>query len=279
MNKQFILFTLISAFFVSVFTAILHQTGLGSPYLTFPVLSLLVPVILQRMRQGQFSDLPLCMRYHTYSWAIFTVINLFTTPFNVMIDNETLIILVFLGVYFFTQVLLELVALLMTFFFNRNHRWGIVDEAIDMSVYILPIPFIYLGSIFYIDLTNPVMLAYFGPTISLNSLIGEFVFVLVSMLVFVFYMYPRSGEYKASRLLRIIVTAIMLLAMNGHILYGGYIPEFVKAIAPTIFPLYQGNLLVFITPGLLEFTFIIASVLIGKLVEVGIIKTIAKRKG
>lgn len=279
MNKQFILFTLISAFFVSVFTAILHQTGLGSPYLTFPVLSLLVPVILQRMRQGQFSDLPLCMRYHTYSWAIFTVINLFTTPFNVMIDNEALIILVFLGVYFFTQVLLELVALLMTFFFNRNHRWGIVDEAIDMSVYILPIPFIYLGSIFYIDLTNPVMLAYFGPTISLNSLIGEFVFVLVSMLVFVFYMYPRSGEYKASRLLRIIVTAIMLLAMNGHILYGGYIPEFVKVIAPTIFPLYQGNLLVFITPGLLEFTFIIASVLIGKLVEVGIIKTIAKRKG
>lgn len=279
MNKQFILFTLISAFFVSVFTAILHQTGLGSPYLTFPVLSLLVPVILQRMRQGQFSDLPLCMRYHTYSWAIFTVINLFTTPFNVMIDNEALIILVFLGVYFFTQVLLELVALLMTFFFNRNHRWGIVDDAIDMSVYILPIPFIYLGSIFYIDLTNPVMLAYFGPTISLNSLIGEFVFVLVSMLVFVFYMYPRSGEYKASRLLRIIVTAIMLLAMNGHILYGGYIPEFVKAIAPTIFPLYQGNLLVFITPGLLEFTFIIASVLIGKLVEVGIIKTIAKRKG
>lgn len=279
MNKQFILFTLISAFFVSVFTAILHQTGLGSPYLTFPVLSLLVPVILQRMRQGQFSDLPLCMRYHTYSWAIFTVINLFTTPFNVMIDNEALIILVFLGVYFFTQVLLELVALLMTFFFNRNHRWGIVDEAIDMSVYILPIPFIYLGSIFYIDLTNPVMLAYFGPTISLNSLIGEFVFVLLSMLVFVFYMYPRSGEYKASRLLRIIVTAIMLLAMNGHILYGGYIPEFVKAIAPTIFPLYQGNLLVFITPGLLEFTFIIASVLIGKLVEVGIIKTIAKRKG
>lgn len=279
MNKQFILFTLISAFFVSVFTAILHQTGLGSPYLTFPVLSLLVPVILQCMRQGQFSDLPLCMRYHTYSWAIFTVINLFTTPFNMMIDNEALIILVLLGVYFFTQVLLELVALLMTFFFNRNHRWGIVDEAIDMSVYILPIPFIYLGSIFYIDLTNPVMLAYFGPTISLNSLIGEFVFVLVSMLVFVFYMYPRSGEYKASRLLRIIVTAIMLLAMNGHILYGGYIPEFVKAIAPTIFPLYQGNLLVFITPGLLEFTFIIASVLIGKLVEVGIIKTIAKRKG
>jgi len=44
MNKQFIVFTLVSAFFVSVVTAVLHQTGLGSPYLTFPVLSLLIPV-------------------------------------------------------------------------------------------------------------------------------------------------------------------------------------------------------------------------------------------
>ena len=29
MNKQFIVFTLVSAFFVSVVTAVLHQTGLG----------------------------------------------------------------------------------------------------------------------------------------------------------------------------------------------------------------------------------------------------------
>ena len=161
MNKQFIVFTLVSAFFVSVVTAVLHQTGLGSPYLTFPVLSLLVPVLLQRLRQGQFSELPLHMGYHVYSWGIFTVINLFTTPFNVTLENQALIVLVLLCVYFFTQVLLELVALLMTFFFKRNHRWGAVDEALDMAVYILPIPFIYLGSIFYINLTDPIMAAYF----------------------------------------------------------------------------------------------------------------------
>lgn len=278
MNKQFIVFTLVSAFFVSVVTAVLHQTGLGSPYLTFPVLSLLVPVLLQRMRQGQFSELPLHMGYHVYSWAIFTVINLFTTPFNVTLENQGLIVLVLLCVYFFTQVLLELVALLMTFFFKRNHRWGAVDEALDMAVYILPIPFIYLGSIFYINLTDPIMVAYFGPTISLNALVGEFLFIIISMLVFAFYMYPRNGEYKGTRLLRIVVTAAMLLAMNGHILYGGYIPEFVKAIAPTVFPIYQGNPLVFLTPGLLELVFIIVSVLIGKLVEIGVIKALTKSK-
>ena len=279
MNKQFIIFTLISAFFVSVVTAVLHQTGLSSPYVTFPVLSLLVPVLLQRMRQGQFDELPLRMGYHVYSWAIFTVINLFTTPFNVTLENQALIVLVFLCVYFFTQVLLELVALLMTFFFNRSHRWGVIDETLDMALYILPSPFIYLGSIFYIDLTDPIMVAYFGPTISLNAIVGEFLFIIVSMLVFAFYMYPRNSEYKGTRLLRIVVTAAMLLAMNGHILYGGYIPEFVKAIAPTIFPIYQGNPLVFITPGLLELVFIIVSVLIGRLVEIGIIKALVKRKG
>ena len=279
MNKQFIIFTLISAFFVSVVTAVLHQTGLSSPYVTFPVLSLLVPVLLQRMRQGQFDELPLRMGYHVYSWAIFTVINLFTTPFNVTLEIQALIVLVFLCVYFFTQVLLELVALLMTFFFNRSHRWGVIDETLDMALYILPIPFIYLGSIFYIDLTDPIMVAYFGPTISLNAIVGEFLFIIVSMLVFAFYMYPRNSEYKGTRLLRIVVTAAMLLAMNGHILYGGYIPEFVKAIAPTIFPIYQGNPLVFITPGLLELVFIIVSVLIGRLVEIGIIKALVKRKG
>ena len=47
MNKQFIVFTLVSAFFVSVVTAVLHQTGLGSPYLTFPVLSQ-VPIEIKR---------------------------------------------------------------------------------------------------------------------------------------------------------------------------------------------------------------------------------------
>ena len=99
------------------------------------------------------------------------------------------------------------------------------------------------------------------------------------MLVFAFYIYPRNVEYKGTRLLRIVVTAAMLLAMNGHILYGGYIPEFVKAIAPTVFPIYQGNPLVFFTPGLLEFVFIIVSVLIGKLVEIGVIKALTKSKG
>ena len=123
----------------------------------------------------------------------------------------------------------------MTFFFKRCHRWGAVDEALDMAVYIVPIPFYLFRFYFYINLTDPIMVAYFGPTIGLNALVGEFLFIIISMLVFAFYMYPRNGEYKGTRLLRIVVTAAMLLAMNGHILYGGYIPEFVKAIAPTVF--------------------------------------------
>ncbi len=59
--------------------------------------------------------------------------------------------------------------------------------------------------------------------------------------------------------------------MNAHILYGGYIPEFILSLVPTVFPTYQGNLLIFITPALLEAGMIGVAVIIGALVERGII--------
>ena len=72
------------------------------------------------------------------------------------------------------------------------------------------------------------------------------------------YLYPywysysiytqREIAYKGIRLFRIVLTAGLWLAMNAHILYGGYIPEFVLSLVPTVFPTYQGNPLVFVTP-------------------------------
>ena len=71
--------------------------------------------------------------------------------------------------------------------------------------------------------------------------------------------------------MRIIITAGIWLAMNAHILYGGYIPEFILSLVPTVFPTYQGNPLVFVTPTLLEAGMTGGAVIIGALVERGII--------
>ena len=273
MNKSFWQFTFVCALFVSAVTTVLSLSGaLSLPVLVFPVLSLVIPFMVRRLKNAKFNDdLPLHMGYHTYSWAWWTVFSFLHTPFSFNVDNGITKALLLLVVYFIVQVLIELCCLLGTKFFNRTHRWGMIDEALDIIGYIIPIPFLYIGSILHIDLQDPMVYFMYASSMNVNILFAELVLLLVSLLVFVFYLYPRDLAYKGVRLLRIVITAAMWLAMNAHILYGGYIPEFILSLVPTVFPTYQGNPLIFITPALLEAGMIGMAVIIGALVERGII--------
>ena len=273
MNKSFWQFTFVCALFVSAVTTVLSLSGaLSLPVLVFPVLSLVIPFMVRRLKNAKFNDdLPLYMGYHTYSWAWWTVFSFLHTPFSFNVDNGITKALLLFVVYFIVQVLIELCGLLGTKFFNRTHRWGMIDEALDINGYIIPIPFLYIGSILHIDLQDPMVYFMYASSMNVNILFAELVLLLVSLLVFVFYLYPRDLAYKGVRLLRIVITAAMWLAMNAHILYGGYIPEFILSLVPTVFPTYQGNPLIFITPALLEAGMIGVAVIIGALVERGII--------
>ena len=273
MNKSFWQFTFVCALFVSAVTTVLSLSGaLSLPVLVFPVLSLVIPFMVRRLKNAKFNDdLPLYMGYHTYSWAWWTVFSFLHTPFSFNVDNGITKALLLFVVYFIVQVLIELCGLLGTKFFNRTHRWGMIDEALDIIGYIIPIPFLYIGSILHIDLQDPMVYFMYASSMNVNILFAELVLLLVSLLVFVFYLYPRDLAYKGVRLLRIVITAAMWLAMNAHILYGGYIPEFILSLVPTVFPTYQGNPLIFITPALLEAGMIGVAVIIGALIERGII--------
>ena len=273
MNKSFWQFTFVCALFVSAVTTVLSLSGaLSLPVLVFPVLSLVIPFMVRRLKNAKFNDdLPLHMGYHTYSWAWWTVFSFLHTPFSFNVDNGITKALLLFVVYFIVQVLIELCGLLGTKFFNRTHRWGMIDEALDIIGYIIPIPFLYIGSILHIDLQDPMVYFMYASSMNVNILFAELVLLLISLLVFVFYLYPRDLAYKGVRLLRIVITAAMWLAMNAHILYGGYIPEFILSLVPTVFPTYQGNPLIFITPALLEAGMIGMAVIIGALVERGII--------
>ena len=273
MNKSFWQFTFVCALFVSAVTTVLSLSGaLSLPVLVFPALSLVIPFMVRRLKNAKFNDdLPLHMGYHTYSWAWWTVFSFLHTPFSFNVDNGITKALLLFVVYIIVQVLIELCGLLGTKFFNRTHRLGMIDEALDIIGYIIPIPFLYIGSILHIDLQDPMVYFMYASSMNVNILFAELVLLLVSLLVFVFYLYPRDLAYKGVRLLRIVITAAMWLAMNAHILYGGYIPEFILSLVPTVFPTYQGNLLIFITPALLEAGMIGVAVIIGALVERGII--------
>lgn len=273
MNKNFWQFTFVCALFVSAVTTVLSLSGaLSLPILVFPVLSLVIPLMVRRLKNAKFNDdLPLHMGYHTYSWAWWTVFSFLHTPFSFHVDNGLTKALLLFVVYFIVQVLIELCGLLATKFFNRIHRWGMIDEALDIIAYIIPIPFLYIGSILYIDLQDLMVYFMYASSMNINILFAELVLLLISLLVFVFYLYPRDLAYKGVRLLRIVITAGVWLAMNAHILYGGYIPEFILSLVPIVFPTYQGNPLVFITPAFLEAGMIGTAVIIGALVERGII--------
>lgn len=273
MNKNFWLFTIVCALFVSAVTTVLSLSGaLALPILVFPVLSFVIPLMVRRLKNAKFNDdLPLSMGYHTYSWTWWTVFSFLHTPFSFTADSGIVTALFLFVVYFIVQVLIELCGLLATKFFNRNHRWGMVDEALDIIGYTIPIPFLYIGSLLYIDLQDPMVYFMYASSMNVNILFAELVSLLISLLVFVFYLYPREIAYKGIRLFRIVLTAGLWLAMNAHILYGGYIPEFVLSLVPTVFPTYQGNPLVFVTPTLLEAGMTGVAVIIGALVERGII--------
>ena len=143
MNKNFWLFTIVCALFVSAVTTVLSLSGaLALPILVFPVLSFVIPLMVRRLKNAKFNDdLPLSMGYHTYSWAWWTVFSFLHTPFSFTADSGIVTALFLFVVYFIVQVLIELCGLLATKFFNRNHRWGMVDEALDIIGYTIPIPF------------------------------------------------------------------------------------------------------------------------------------------
>ena len=153
MNKSFWLFTVVCALFVSAVTTVLSLSGaLALPILVFPVLSLVIPLMVRRLKNVKFNDdLPLSMGYHAYSWAWWTVFSFLHTPFNFTTENGIVTALLLFVVYFIVQVLIELCGLLATKFFNRNHRWGMVDEAFDIIGYTIPITFLDIGSRLYID--------------------------------------------------------------------------------------------------------------------------------
>lgn len=275
MNKIFIVFILVTALFVSAVTTVLGQSHVSSPALVFPLLSIIVPIVLQRTKQ--FRDhVYIPLKYQWYSWLIVNVFIYFSTVLSFFVEDQLLILLIIFSAYFLVQVLIELLALLLSLFFARMQRYGILDDALNMCVYILPIPFIYLGSILYIDLQHSPFLYIYARAIEMNIIVAEFLLFVLALLVFAVYLYPRNSIQKLPRFIAIFGTATIWIAMNAHVIYGGYIPDFVKALMPMILPIYQGNPLVYITPAIIEAGFIIVSVMIGGAIEKGIIKGLAK---
>ncbi len=119
--------------------------------------------------------------------------------------------------------------------------------------------------------SNPMMAMYLSQTMAKMLQLCAYALIFLTMMSTVFYLFPRNGADKFPRLVRIFVTALMWLAINGHMLYG-YIPPMMLDWIFVAVPVFRANPLVYVTPAIFEVAVIFISVVLGYYVEKCIIQ-------
>lgn len=274
MNKQFWIFTLISAFMTTAFSLV---KGWGTMDVTFfATLALFIPIALKQVKRFTFVEgLQLSLWAHAYSWLFWNIaffIGGAPPLLSVQVDSPLAVAAIWFVVMFLTLVIMELSALGMTLFFKRSKKRPWLDSTLDMALLTLPVPMTLLGHLFYLNLSNPIVASIMGPNVLAMLNMYILMLVVITMLVFVFYWYPKDRIAKFPRMARIFVTAFMWLAINGHVLFGGWMPQFVLDLVPRLVPVFQENILVYITPGVFEFVVLAIAVALGLLVEGQLVK-------
>ena len=278
MNKHFWTFTGLIALICSSFALVQGQGHLTyTGILMFTLLSLFVPLVIRRMARFEFAvGFTMNMWYHVYAWAWWNLFFFMGTggvlQLAIPTDNVLAIGALWFVVYVAVVVLIELTALLLTAFFDRERKHDLIDTTLDLSMYTLPVPLLLTGNVLYVDMySNPMMAMYLSQTMAKMLQLCAYALIFLTMMSTVFYLFPRNGADKFPRLVRIFVTALMWLAINGHMLYG-YIPPMMLDWIFVAVPVFRANPLVYVTPAIFEVAVIFISVVLGYYVEKSIIQ-------
>lgn len=270
--NNFVRMTLLGALVVvPISMIILAMGGMLAGIPAFIALALFAPFWLRRQdKLRQFADYPWRGGLYFYSligWVIFFYMGERVAPLQ--LEGQTMggLLMIWLFIFFFGYIGVSLTAYILTLFFARPrfNRW--IDETLDIAVYALPIPMLLVGDILFMNLQ--------GVQLSRESQV--MIFDMMNLLILLtvvwtmgsisIYLFPRNEVRKAFRLLRILVTAFVWLAINGHIFGGGWLPDFVVNLVDVVFPAFRGNPIVYITPGLIEFVILGISVGVGMWAE------------
>ncbi len=282
MNKNFLIFVGLCGVICSAISLVYGRGILTtSSIVMFTILSLLIPLVLKQVKRLPFvQDLPVNMWYHVFSWLWWTIFFFMGTvgTMQLAINPERILVKAALWfvVYISIFMLIELTAVLLTYFFKRNRYIEPLDDAIDMCVYSLPVPMLLLGNVLFINVQDPLMAAYFSSVIAQTLMTFVLLLIVVTMLVVALYLYPRKGIEKVPRLVRIFGTVLIWLAINGHMLYG-YIPPAIMEWVFVAVPVFKGNVLVYITPTIFEIVVMIIAVYSGIYLEKGFFKVFHKK--
>ena len=244
-----------------------------SSIIMFVIASLGIPLGLKAVPRlaGQF-DFHLGKGHYTYSWLWWNLFFFFgngVLPFALP-KEPIYVILVWVLTMLVVVALMIGTAKLLDCWMARKERHYFIDTVLNISTYALPLPMLFLGDVMYLNLEDPIIQAsldaqgFAGLIASLY--IGVVLMMLTTIGSMVLYLYPRRTALWP-RVTAIVVMAVWWVATNAHILFGGYIPDFVKVWAGKALPAFTGSPLVYITPSIFEICAIALSVAIGLGIE------------
>ena len=244
-----------------------------SSIIMFVIASLGIPLGLKAVPRlaGQF-DFHLGKGHYTYSWLWWNLFFFFgngVLPFALP-KEPIYVMLVWVLTMLVVVALMIGTAKLLDCWMARKERHYFIDTVLNISTYALPLPMLFLGDVLYLNLNNPIVQAsldqqsIIGLVASLS--IGLMFMMLTTIGSMVLYLYPRRTALWP-RVTAIVMMAVWWVATNAHILFGGYIPDFVKVWAGKALPAFTGSPLVYITPSIFEICAIALSVAIGLGIE------------
>lgn len=255
-------------------------SGPSTAILVFAVLSLLIPLTLRRHERLQgFLTYPWhngVFLYNWLGWLIFFYMG--NGFFSIPVSGRAGLVAMMVISFVLCLLCMYLGTWLVTLFAKRDRHLGWFDEALDISVYSLPIPMLILGDVLFIRADTPMQAAMLSSMVFQMLVMWLYAYVIITMAVIAVYLYPRHGEIKGIRMFRILITAGSWLAIMGHLMYG-WLPDFVKNALVYLLPVFQGSFLVYVTPGVMGFVTVVIAVAIGTRVETLLLKWRNRKQG
>lgn len=274
--KSVLKFALICSLFCIIPVLVIgfgHMTK--ASIILYLILSYLVPLGLKRFNKlAVNTNFPWHIGLFSYSWfgwSLFFALGNVVVPIQMNFGvwgNLIVGMLIWVFVMVLDMILILGTTSLLELLRRQTDNRKLLDTIVDLIIYALPIPLLILGDILFINVKDPMVARYISRTVFAALQLIVYAFIIETLAVMVLYLYPKvkRGEKRGPRFLRIVVTTLIWLVINGELLYAN-LPGWANEFILTILPVFQGNPLVYVTPAIFEVLCIAISAALGLALE------------
>ena len=258
--------------FAALFVALpSFAVGFGYPTTlstsVFALLALTVPIaILRAKRFANEYAFPWKERWYAYSWlwwmTLFGVDDV-AISVSLPLPRDIAVPVIWLVSMLLCLCLVIMTGAALAKYFTRTKDKDLVNSVADIAIVAFPIPLAFFGNLAYTNFSLPgVADAMIGFAYGLMTQ-AVYALCLVTVLTISVYFYVDETRMRTERIAIVSVSSLVWLAINGHVLIDGYIPEMLLPFISAALPLFRESPLVFVTPAVFEVAVLTVSVVCG----------------